>query len=90
MGPGHGDAVLQAHQLGQHFSPGYYRDRVLKGRHYFGVVLVDRRRNHHHIRTGDLPGGMAFIDTSAKGLEPVGDIRGPQIGTGDFVSQIEQ
>ena len=49
MRPGNRDAVFEAHQLGQHFSPGNDRNMECPRPHDFRIRIFDRRRDDHNI-----------------------------------------
>src|SRR5215472_9153104 len=57
---GDGNAVLQAHQLGQHFSALDDRDVQVARRNDFGVVFGDGGAGDDDFCTGDVFGAMPF------------------------------
>ena len=50
VGAGDGNALLEAHQLGQHLRARHDRDVTLTRGHHLGVVVLDRGGHHQHIR----------------------------------------
>ena len=91
MTAGNGDAIfLQAHQLGQHFSPHDHRHVGLFGADNLGVVFGDGRGGHHHIGPFDPLATVALINLTAEPGEIFGDGRAAEIGSGDFVAKIQQ
>ena len=69
---GNGDAVLQSHQLGQHFGARDHRDLGGARRLHLGVRVLHRRRNHHHVRAGDVRRVMADGHADTKTGEAFG------------------
>ena len=51
-----GNALLQAHQLGQHQGAGNHRNVPIACSQHFGVVGLDGGGSHHRIRTGYVAG----------------------------------
>ena len=64
-----GDAVLQAHQLGQHFGTGNHGDFALVRFDDFRIVGFDRRRGDDHVRIFDIASFVAFVNRCAKILQ---------------------
>src|ERR1017187_8517597 len=87
---GHGDAVLQAHQLGQHFAARDDRDLQAARLLHFGVGFVHGGADHQRTRTGDVRRSVAFEDARAHGFEALGGRRKLKVGTADLVSEVEQ
>ena len=87
---GDGDAVLEAHQFGQHFGAlddgNFARARF----QHFGIGGIDRGTGHHHRGPLDMGGLVAFIDHGAQLGEAIGDGAAAQVGTGDFHFLVEQ
>lgn len=54
MGTGNGDALFQAHQLGQHEGTRHDRNALFPGGHDLRVVFLDGSRSHYRIGTGDV------------------------------------
>jgi hypothetical protein len=90
VGSGHGHAVFEPHELGQHFGPRDHRDRRLRAASTSGLSSVDGRRYHHHIGTGHLFGRVADVNPYRPVAPGGGDVRGLHIGTGHPVAQVEQ
>ena len=72
---GDGDAVLEAHQLGQQLAARDHRDLQAAGFLDFGVLFVDRGTDHQGAGSGDVGRGMAFVDGGAQGGQTLGDRR---------------
>src|SRR5215472_16959885 len=87
---GDGNAVLQAHQLGQHFSALDDRDVQVARRNDFGVVFGDGGAGDDDFCTGDVFGAMPFKRCGAQTGQAFGDSGGLEIGAGNLVSEIEQ
>ena len=90
MHAGDGDAVLQAHQLRQHFCALNDRDGLRVRRQDFRIVGAECGGGHDDVRAGDVGGGMAFENGGAQAEQAVGDRRPFQVGTGDAMAQIQQ
>ncbi len=90
MGAGHGDAVFEPHQFGQHFGPRDHRDRCFHGSPDFRVVRPDGRRGHHHVHVMDVVCRMSLVDGSPELFQAVGHIRKRLIRTGHPVAQVDQ
>ena len=73
MRSGHGDAVLQAHQLREHFRPRNHGNFVFVGFDDFRVVAFDGRRNDQHVRAVYMSCLMPVINCCAQILQPLGD-----------------
>ena len=87
---GDGDAVLQAHQLGQQFAARDHGDLQAARFLHLGVLFIDGGTDHQGARAGDVGRGVAFEDTGAHGGQALGDRRQLHVGAGDLVAQIEQ
>src|SRR4029077_4439485 len=75
MRAGYRDAVLQAHQLRQHFGARYDWDFFLVRFGNFRIVRFDRGRSHYHMRAFDICGFVAFVNRGAEILQAFGDVR---------------
>ena len=64
-----GDAVLQAHQLGQHLGTGNHGNFALVRFDDFRIVGFDRRRGDDHVCIFDIAGFVAFVNHCAKILQ---------------------
>ena len=84
------DAVLQAHQFGEHL--GARNDGNVRGagRGDFGIVGANRRADDNHFGAGDVVGAVAFEDDRAERGQTLGDRRGLQVGAGNLVAEVEQ
>ena len=90
MGAGNRDALLDAHQFGQHLRPRHDRHVPQSRHHDFRVVVTHRRRYHHGIgRCGVL---RAVADRDAYALRRQTPRRGTfgEIGTADRIALIRQ
>jgi hypothetical protein len=63
---GHGDALLEAHQLGQHQGARHHRDLAGARRDHFRVVAPDSGGHHHRVGRGDVLGAVADVDARAE------------------------
>ena len=90
MHAGDGDAVLEAHQLGQHL--GALNDGNLAGVGFndLGVARADRGAGDNDRGAGYVAGLVAFIDGCAQLRQAVGDWTAAKIGAGDFHAEAEQ
>jgi hypothetical protein len=59
VGAGDRDALLQAHQLGEHHRPRHHRHAPGAGGDHLGVVALHRARGHHRLGAGDVRGVVA-------------------------------
>ena len=65
MRAGDGDALLEAHQLGQHFGAAHDGQALLAGGDKFGIVALDRGRDHDDFGVAEILGVMADMDRRA-------------------------
>ena len=84
MSPGHGNAVLQPHQLGQHLGSANHRDAESARCRHFLVLFADRRRDHQQVGVADVILGVTDVDPDPQLFEPAGRLAGHQVGTGDL------
>ena len=87
---GDGDAVLHAHQLGEHLGPRNHRDPVQARLANLRVFVVDRARVHDHVRPVHVLGTVPDVDPHAEAFQILGVLAGPQIGTGHVELQRAQ
>ena len=87
---GDGDAVLQPHQLGQHFGALNHRNVQLVGFGDFGILRGNRGTGDHHFGAGDVFGAMSLKDRGAQTGQPLRHGGTLQVGAGNFVAEIEQ
>ena len=87
---GDGDAVFEAHELGQHL--GALNDGNLAGVgfEHFRIDGADGGAGDDDGGSGDVAGVVAFIDGGAQVGQAVGDRAAAQIGAGDLHAQVEQ
>ena len=62
MGAGDGDALLEPHQLGQHFGAAHDGQAFFARGGEFGIVALDRGRDHNHRGVAEVCGVMADED----------------------------
>ena len=90
VGTPYGDALLQPHELREHF-PSWDNWNIRGvGRHDFRVVLPDGAGNHHNLRAFDVFCLMAGIHFDAKGPQTLGDGAFFQIRPGYPETQVHQ
>jgi len=88
--PATGDAVLEAHQLGQQLAAGNHRDLPAPRFLHLGVFLGDRGANHHRPGRSDIRCGVPLVYGGAQAGQALRDRREPQVGAADGVAQIQQ
>ena len=71
VGAGDGDALLQPHQLGEHFGPPHHRNAPRPRRRQLGIVALDRGRDDDHRRLAEMRGVMADEDGRAVLAQPL-------------------
>jgi hypothetical protein len=86
---GHGDGVLEPHQLGQHLRPGDGRNLALPGRLHFGVVAADGRRVHDDVRALDVVGGVPDENFCAELLEPFDRLAATGVRAADAIAEVQ-
>jgi hypothetical protein len=87
---GHRHAVLDPHQLAQHLGAGDHRDVAAAGGQHLGVVRPDGAGDHHHVRIGDVFGGVPLHQAAAEGGQPAGDVALLEVGARHLVAEIQQ
>ena len=65
MRPGDGDALLEAHELGEHFRAANDGQAFLPRGNEFGIVALDRGRDHDDLRRAEMFRAMADMDARA-------------------------
>jgi hypothetical protein len=90
MGAGHGHAVLEAHEFGEHFGPRDDRDGIGDGRLHLRVGWVYGRGNHDHVRARNLFGRMPDKDRTAQVLQALGYVRTAQVRSGNRIAQVQE
>ena len=90
MGAGNRNALLEAHQLGQHQGARHDGNVHLAGANHLGVVLLDGGGRHHRIGAGDMVGAVAYIGGDAKRCQAFGGGVVGQVGARNGVAQIAQ
>ena len=90
MHAGDGDAVFEAHQLGQHLRALDDGNLAGVGLYHLGIGSADRRTGDHDRGPGYVPGVMAFINCRPQLRKPVGHRTAAQIGARDLHLQAEQ
>src|SRR5262249_6959404 len=69
-----GDAVLEAHQLSEHFGAGNDGNLALVSFDDFGVVEFDGGRRDNNLRAFDIRCFVALKDSGAQVLQTLGDV----------------
>lgn len=87
---GDGDAVLEAHEFGEHLRAGDDGDFAEEGFGDFGIVGGDGGGGDDDVGGADLLGAVAFKDGCAQRLQAVGHGGAAQVGAGDGVAEREQ
>ncbi len=87
---GHGDAELQAHQLGQQLATGNHRNLEAAGFLNLGVVLADGGADHQGLGSGEVGRGVAFENAGAQLAEAVGDGGQLEVGAADGETQVQE
>jgi hypothetical protein len=90
VGAGHGDAVLQAHQLGQHLGAGDGRHLSLPGRLDLDVAGGDGRGVHEHVDALHVLGLVSDDDLGAQPLQTLDRLVAPLVGAAHLVAEVEQ
>ena len=90
MHAGNGDAVFEAHELGEHFGTLNDGDFVGVGFEDLGIHGIDGGACDDHSGPGDVAGVVAFIDGGAEVGEAVSDGAAAQIGAGDLYAEVQQ
>lgn len=90
MRAGDRHALLEAHQFGKHFGTPHDRQAPLAGRHQFGIVALDRGRDHDDLGGTEICRSMADmnLDTLLAKTQDIG-IFG-LVGTLHPVAEIEK
>ncbi len=88
MGARHRDAMVEAHEFGQHLGAPHDGNARGPSALDFGIGFVDRGGNHHGIGNRDLFRPMANEDLDAKPPQPTGDIALAQVRSGHLITQI--
>src|SRR5690348_5948217 len=87
---GDGDAVFQAHQLGEHFRAGDDGDFELARFDDFRIIRTHGGGHDDNLRAVNLSGLMGIENSRAEIPEALRGVRGLQIRSGDRVAQREQ
>lgn len=87
---GDGDAVLEAHELGEHFGAGDDGNFAEVGFDDLGVVRRDGGGGDDDVGGAGVFGAMALEDDGAEGFEAVGDGGAAEVGAGDGVAEGEE
>ena len=84
------DAVLHAHQFGQHVGARNHRHAGGTRGLQFGVLLAHRGRVHHQLRIRDVGGVVTDHHAAAEPHQPVGGLARAQIAARDLIAEIDQ
>ena len=73
MRAGHGDAVLEAHQLGQHLGARDHRNLQSPSLGDLGILSPDSRAGHHDVGSFDVRCVVAFLDPRTEVFQSLGN-----------------
>ena len=90
MHPGDGDAVFEAHQLGQHLGALNDRNLARVRLGHLGIGRVDGGAGHHHRGAGDVGRVVALVNGGAQLRQPLSHRAAAQVGARDLHAQVEQ
>ena len=90
MHSGNGDAVFEAHQLGQHLRPLDDRHMPLARGCNFRVVFADGGAGNNHLCAFGVLSAVSFKDGCAQPRQTLGHGRKLEVGAGNLVSEREQ
>ncbi len=90
MHAGDRNAILQAHQLGQHLRTLDHGNVQVMRFGDFRIFDGNGGTGHDDFGTGDVFRAMSFENDSAESRQPLGDGGTFQIRAGNFVAEIEQ
>ena len=87
---GDGDAVLQAHQLGQQFAARDHGNAEAAGFLHFGIRLVDSGTHHQGLRAVQIFRVVPFENGRPQGDQAIGCGGQLQVRAGDRIAEIQQ
>jgi len=87
---GNRDALLEAHQLGQHLRARHHRNLAGARRDHFRVVFFHCTGNHHHIGASNMFSGMPLRHACAGRSQALGRRIAAQIRAAHLETEIEQ
>ena len=90
MRAGNGDALPEAHELGQHFGSRNDRDAAPAGFDDLGVVVADGRGLHEHVLVVDVFREMADVHVGAQALEMADRRRIGDVGAADLIAEVDE
>ena len=90
MRAGDGDALLQAHQLGQQHGARHHGNAARARGQHFGVVGLDGGAGDHGLRAVDVRSLVADEDAQAEFCQPQRDRAGGDVRTRDAIAQVVQ
>ncbi len=90
MHAGDGDAVFQAHQLGEHLGALDDGDLARSRLDDLGIALVDGGAGDDDAGADDVSRRVALEDGCAEAAEAIGGCAAAQVGAGDGVAEVEQ
>src|ERR1700730_3908388 len=90
MGPGDGDALLEAHELGEHFRAAHDGQAFFSGGDNFRIIALDGRRDHDDLRRPEVFRAMTDVDKRAffAQSQHIGTLR--RVRALDRVAEVEQ
>src|SRR5206468_8479145 len=89
VGAGNGDAVLEPHQLGEHFRPRDHGDPALARHLDLNVVARDGRGVHDDVGALPMGGLVAGEDLVAETLQALDGLATPAVRAADAVAHVE-
>ena len=88
MHSGDGNAVFQAHQLGQHLGALDHGNVQPARFGHFGIVGRDRGTGDHDFRAGHVFRAMSLESCRAQSDQPLCNGRSFQIRAGNFIAEV--
>ena len=85
-----GDAVLHAHQLGEHLRPGDHRDLQAVGLEHLGVVRAHRGGDDDDLGVLDVGRVVTGGDAPAEHAQALGDRGRREVRAADVVAEVQQ
>ena len=90
MRAGDRDALLEAHQFGQHLRARHQRHAALTRGHHFRIVVRHGGRRDHCVGMGHVVARMTDEDARAEPLQTTRGCALLQVGAGDHITEVEQ
>ena len=90
MCAGDGDALFQAHQLGQHLCTRHNRDTRFTCGDHFRVICLHGSGNDNRVCANDVGCLMAEQNLGTERAQALGCRTGLQVGTADTIAKVQQ